>query len=156
MSGRIIYLITMGVIFSFMPVFVCLFAGCTQQEGDNGVAIYSFSKDECVIIGGCEYAKCYTHGQNYVYTHKGSCKKCWDRLQTMINANTLEKNEVVTNTIYQTNNITVYKTNSVYILQGVLSHNLMLLSEGNDSDSSFLEALKNNPTKVVYHALGGR
>ena len=115
-----------------------------------------FSNNEEAIIGGCEYIKCNTTHNYSFYVHKGSCKKCWDRLQTMINANTLERNEVVTNTIYQTNNITVYKTNSVYILQGVLSHNLMLLSKGDDSESSFLEALKNNPTKVVYHALGGR
>lgn len=68
--------------------------GCSRPE-QSGIIHYSdFSCEQQAVVGECEYIVTRTYGGPIVYTHKGSCTSCWNRMQNMINEAVLERKKL--------------------------------------------------------------
>ena len=111
------------ILISALASFMGIINGCSPKNPDiyteDGTIVYIFDKRFDAAIDGCDYYRCRTHAGYSVWLHKGSCKACWNRMQTIINGIVLEKREVITNTITEvvTNTIVVYRTNDVMIFK---------------------------------------
>jgi hypothetical protein len=111
------------ILISALASFMTIINGCSPKNPDiyteDGTIVYTFDKRFDAVIDGCDYYRCRTHAGHSVWLHKGNCKACWNRMQTIINGIVLEKREIITNTITEvvTNTITIYRTNDVMIFK---------------------------------------
>jgi len=109
------------ILISALASFMGIINGCSPKNPDiyteDGTIVYIFDKRFDAAIDGCDYYRCRTHAGYSVWLHKGSCKACWNRMQTIINGIVLEKREVITNTITEVVTNTVYKTNDVMVFR---------------------------------------
>jgi len=60
-----------NILFIITLILIC--TSCSPTPQRNMIHLSDGDVVELLNIDGCQYFKCYTYNQNYVYTHKGNC-----------------------------------------------------------------------------------